>query len=271
MSPRTTAVHPDAAIFPMMTDDELAELAADIKANGQIHPIVLDAEGRLVDGRNRQRACEIAGIEPRTVLLNGASDVKAFIVSANLERRNLSKGQQAMALAMLYPEPERGRGKKDNARKGAETSSFSYRRVEQARAILRHSRGAAEDVLAGRKHFDVALRETEVARQQSASVEARMAELRDKAPDVAAMVDDERLTLEAGLTEVREREQKLARIIAAAAAAVERLNELPEHVEVIEDGIAADAEAPWLDDLELDAIADALGRLADLRRRRRKR
>jgi hypothetical protein len=35
-----------------------------------------------------------------------------------------------MALAMLYPEPERGSGKIDPAKKGAETSSFSYRRVQ---------------------------------------------------------------------------------------------------------------------------------------------
>ncbi len=47
----------------MMTDDELAGLAADIKANGLIHPIVTDAAGVVIDGRNRLRACEIAGVD----------------------------------------------------------------------------------------------------------------------------------------------------------------------------------------------------------------
>jgi hypothetical protein len=38
-------------------------------------------------------------------------------------RRNLTKGQQAMALAMMYPEPdERERGKKGETAKLLETS-----------------------------------------------------------------------------------------------------------------------------------------------------
>jgi hypothetical protein len=53
-------------------------------------------------------------------------------------RRHLSKGQQAMAVAFAYPEPEKGgRGKKGKA---AETSGFSQRRLGQARQILSHSR-----------------------------------------------------------------------------------------------------------------------------------
>ena len=64
-------VHPVADLFPRMTDEELADLAADIKANGLIHPIVVDKDGVLIDGRNRARACEIAGIEPATVLFEG--------------------------------------------------------------------------------------------------------------------------------------------------------------------------------------------------------
>ena len=66
-----SALHPIADLFPMMTDEELANLAADIKANGLIHPIVVDKDGVLIDGRNRDRACEIAGIEPATVLFEG--------------------------------------------------------------------------------------------------------------------------------------------------------------------------------------------------------
>ena len=78
--------------------------------------------------------------------------------SAHLARRNLSKGQQATALAMIYPEAGKGgRGKKSDAAKAAETSGFSTRRVEQARALLRHSRALAEDVIANRTSLDKAL------------------------------------------------------------------------------------------------------------------
>jgi hypothetical protein len=46
-------------------------------------------------------------------------DPKAFIVSANLERRNLTKGQQVMALPMIYTKPEKGgRGKNPESREG---------------------------------------------------------------------------------------------------------------------------------------------------------
>jgi ParB-like chromosome segregation protein Spo0J len=84
----------------MLPGDELAALAADIKQNGLRFPIVLDAEGKtLIDGRNRLKACEIAGVEPRFERLNG-EDPKAFIVSANLARRDMSKGQKAIALAI---------------------------------------------------------------------------------------------------------------------------------------------------------------------------
>src|SRR3954454_14399580 len=100
-------VHPAADIFPMMSEDELASMAEDILANGLIHPIVLDAEGVLVDGRNRLRACGMAGVEPTFRRLNG-EDTEAFIVSANLARRNLNKAQQAMALAMIYPDGGKG-------------------------------------------------------------------------------------------------------------------------------------------------------------------
>jgi ParB-like chromosome segregation protein Spo0J len=99
-------VHQSAAIFPMMTDEELADLAADIKANGLIHPIVIDKDGFLIDGRNRARACEIAGIEPATVLFEG-NDPGAYVIAANVVRRHMSKGQQAMAVAKVYPEPEK--------------------------------------------------------------------------------------------------------------------------------------------------------------------
>ena len=50
--------------------------------------IVLDNKG----GRNRAKACEIGS--PRT-----------YILAINVKRRHMSKGQQAMAVAMVCPDP----------------------------------------------------------------------------------------------------------------------------------------------------------------------
>jgi ParB-like chromosome segregation protein Spo0J len=71
-------VHPVADLFPMMTDEKLADLAADIKANGLHCPIVVDKEGVLIDGRNRAKACEIVGIEPTVTVFEG-DDPRGFI------------------------------------------------------------------------------------------------------------------------------------------------------------------------------------------------
>lgn len=48
------------------------------------------------------------------------------------------EGQQAMALAMIYPDAEKGgRGKKSEGGKAAESAGFSNRRLREARSILR--------------------------------------------------------------------------------------------------------------------------------------
>jgi ParB-like chromosome segregation protein Spo0J len=156
-------VHQIADLFPMMTDEELVDLAADIKANGLIHPIVVDKDGFLIDGRNRARACEIAGIEPTTVLFEG-DDPRAYIIASNISRRHLTKGQQAMALAMIYPMPEKGgRGKKKTM---DETSTlFSPKRLQLARTVLAHSPDLAQAVLAGSKSLDGAYGEARKAKQ----------------------------------------------------------------------------------------------------------
>src|SRR4030095_2030460 len=92
------AVHPVAALFPMMSDDELDDLAADIATNGLLHPIVLDASGTLIDGRNRLEACRRAGVEPAYTTLDG-HEAAGVLLSSNVARRHLNAGQRAMAIA----------------------------------------------------------------------------------------------------------------------------------------------------------------------------
>lgn len=90
-------VHPAAELFPMMPDDQYRELLNDIKTNGLREPIVV-YQGKILDGRNRYRACVEAGIEPQFTEYKGESP-EYVAVSANLNRRHLSPAQRAMIAA----------------------------------------------------------------------------------------------------------------------------------------------------------------------------
>lgn len=91
--------HPLAALFPMMADAECQELANDIKENGQNEPIYT-FEGKILDGRNRFRACKMAGVMPELKEYTG-KDPTAFVLSKNLKRRHLTDSQRAMVAANL--------------------------------------------------------------------------------------------------------------------------------------------------------------------------
>jgi hypothetical protein len=149
----------------MMSDDELADLAADIKVNGLIHPLVLDKDG-LIDGRNRDKACQIAGVKPATILFEG-DDPRAYIIANNISRRHLTKGQQAMAVAMVYPVPEKGgKGKRSRIQEGLDEPRKTFQnRLSQARIVLAHSSDLGQAVLAGSKNLDAAYDEARTAKQ----------------------------------------------------------------------------------------------------------
>jgi hypothetical protein len=149
-------IHPLAKIFPPLEKDELQNLAADIKENGLLHPILVDEQNRIVDGRNRLEACKIAEVEPRTETIGG--DAAKRIIAENILRRHLSKGQQAMAFAKVYPEPEKGgRGKRSDIPDGFGTGKGHWRNLlSQARTVLRFSRDLAADVMADKISLDEA-------------------------------------------------------------------------------------------------------------------
>lgn len=96
-SPTTYELHPLCSLFPRLAADELAALAADIAANGLREPVVIH-QGVVLDGGNRLAACQMAGIEPKFRAFAGEDPV-AFVLSANLHRRHLSPGQQAVIVA----------------------------------------------------------------------------------------------------------------------------------------------------------------------------
>ena len=91
--------HNIANIFPMMQDNEYQGLLSDIRKNGLVQPIVL-LEGKILDGRNRYKACLELGIDPEFEDYQG-NDPAAYVVSQNLHRRHLNETQRASVAAKL--------------------------------------------------------------------------------------------------------------------------------------------------------------------------
>lgn len=199
----TLPVFSAANMFPMIDDHELAELAEDIQENGLQEPVVvqeINGEWMLVDGRNRLAACQIAGITPDYRILEG--DPTAYVLSANVRRRHLTKGQQAMATALAYPDAARVKRKNSGSLIFKELDiNAGY--ISQARFVLRHCRDKAEEVLRNAKYpITVAYEESQaiVEEQRLAEEErqrqlAALAVLREEYSDLAALVDDQRLGL----------------------------------------------------------------------------
>lgn len=85
--------HEAAKIFPL-DEENIQELADDIRKNGLLNPIEI-FEGRILDGRRRSAACLIADVEPDYCEVNPADPV-AYVMSLNLHRRHLTPSQKSM-------------------------------------------------------------------------------------------------------------------------------------------------------------------------------
>jgi len=89
------AIHPYANLLPMMTQTEYEALKLSVQADGLLQAIVL-FEGKILDGRNRYRACIETGTPVRTVDYDGGDPV-GFALATNSHRRTLTLKQRAIA------------------------------------------------------------------------------------------------------------------------------------------------------------------------------
>jgi N6-adenosine-specific RNA methylase IME4 len=91
--------HPLADVLPLIEGAELDRLVSDIAKNGLLNAITIH-DDMILDGRNRERACRAAGIEPIYVPFTG-KDPAAFVLSQNLARRHLGPSERAMVAARM--------------------------------------------------------------------------------------------------------------------------------------------------------------------------
>lgn len=158
--------HPIANIFPMIQDKDIEVLAQDIKAHG-LRNVAYVYEDKLLDGRNRQKACKIAKVEFRTKEFKGSFDeALAFVLSENLHRRHLTEDQRASVAGGVVhlfaaeakkrqksgkgPDGSGGRGKKKNLTPNS-AEGFKPPRspeaTEQAASLLGVKKGRVKNYL----------------------------------------------------------------------------------------------------------------------------
>ena len=188
--------HPFAERFPMLSEQELRDMAESIEETGQLNPCVMMPDGLGLDGRNRVAACRIAGVEPAWVVNDG--NPMSIIIAANVHHRFLSTGQRAMAVAVdlwdkemrVPPEGGRaGRWKRGSVPDSPDIVSSNntwQHLMMRAGIVLDWLPDLADQVLAGDLALDAAYTQAKDKRDTDG---ARASKLDKLPPDLAALVE----------------------------------------------------------------------------------
>ena len=112
----------------------------------------------LIDGRNRREVCRRAGVVPDYVLLDGQDPV-TYILSANINRRHMTKGQQASVVAEVT--------RNMSVRQVAEEMNQNRERIRRARFVLKRASDLADSVLNGSISLDNAYEEARISKGQA--------------------------------------------------------------------------------------------------------
>lgn len=242
---KSNKVHPVAAIFPLASEEEIRDLAQDIKEHGQRLPIVRNQAGITLDGRQREEACKLAGVEPSYAVFTGPeADEIPFIMSVNDKRRHMKLGQRAMIAAKV------AHLMGASQRKTAKSVGIAKGYVSNADIVLQYGPDLVDSVIAGTLALNDAYTEAKNRKAIALSEEQKISSLRNEYPDLMALVDDEAMSLNeacaAASERTRKREEDYKSFLDSCLRATQKIGEFVQFFSprgMTPEQLAADLEA----------------------------
>jgi FixJ family two-component response regulator len=91
----------DGGKLPELNHDDYEGLVASIRELGQLYPILVDQDGKDLDGGHRRRACQEVGVRPTTkkLVVRDSEHRKAIELAANISRRHLTQADRRRIVA----------------------------------------------------------------------------------------------------------------------------------------------------------------------------
>jgi ParB-like chromosome segregation protein Spo0J len=127
-------------MFPLLKDAEFDGLVEDIRKHGLREPIIL-FEQKVIDGRNRERACLKAGVEPRycSMEFDNHDAATAYVISKNIRRRHLTSEQRRELIEkLLRADPTKSDRQIARTVKGDNKTVGAVRKRAEAREEIPH-------------------------------------------------------------------------------------------------------------------------------------
>ena len=130
-TPAKLEPHDLSKLFPPISEEDFGKLAGDIKLNG-LHQPIMRYQGKILDGNNRYRACELVKIAPKFADFTGDdAAARNYVISANIHRRHLSPDQRReIIVTLLRADPTQSN------RQVADTAKVDHKTVGVVRAGL---------------------------------------------------------------------------------------------------------------------------------------
>lgn len=137
--------------YQVRDDEEMKDMADNVKENGVIHPIIVrskqDGGYEIISGHRRKRACEKAGIREIPAIVREMTDEEAIIqmVDSNKQREKVLPSEKAFAYKMRLEAMKRqaGRPKKEESENSVPTAQDL--KGKTSREILGEEVGESQD------------------------------------------------------------------------------------------------------------------------------